>query len=96
MTTIKLNHPAVTKQVDQVKTALGTVTLGNLPAGELGSNKLEFTSKWIDREINLEKVFEQYIKIVQKNVEDTRANIDLLKEQDEAIAHTSSHGYPMR
>ncbi|SIR97048.1 hypothetical protein SAMN05878482_1081, partial [Peribacillus simplex] len=43
MTTIKLNHPAVTKQVDQVKTALGTVTLGNLPAGELGSNKLEFT-----------------------------------------------------
>ncbi|MDQ7864200.1 DUF5344 family protein [Peribacillus frigoritolerans] len=50
MTTIKLNHPAVTKQVDQVKTALGTVTLGNLPAGELGNNKLEFTSKWIDRE----------------------------------------------
>jgi hypothetical protein len=57
---------------------------------------LEFTSKWIDRETNLEKVFEQYIKIVQKNVEDTRANIDLLKEQDEAIAHTSSHGYPTR
>ena len=49
--------------------------------------------KWIDRETNLEKVFEQYIKIVQKNIEDTRANIDLLKEQDEAIAHTSSHGY---
>ncbi|MDM5214544.1 YwqI/YxiC family protein [Peribacillus sp. RS7] len=96
MTTIKLNHPAVMKQVDQVKTALGTVTLGNLPAGELGSNKLEFTSKWIDRETNLEKVFEQYIKIVQKNVEDTRANIDLLKEQDEAIAHTSSHGYQPR
>ncbi|MBK5444663.1 MULTISPECIES: DUF5344 family protein [unclassified Peribacillus] len=46
MTTIKLNHPAVTKQ-------------------------LEFTSKWIDRETNLKKVFEQYIKIVQKNVEDT-------------------------
>ncbi|MDM5453780.1 YwqI/YxiC family protein [Peribacillus simplex] len=96
MTTIKLNHPAVTKQVDQVKKALGTVKLGNLPAGELGNNKLEFTSKWIDRETNLEKVFEQYIKIVQKNVEDTRANIDLLKEQDEAIAHTSSHGYPVR
>ncbi|MBO0999533.1 YwqI/YxiC family protein [Bacillus sp. SD075] len=93
MTTIKLNHPAVTKQVDQVKTALGTVTLGNLPAGELCNNKLEFTSKWIDRETNLEKVFEQYIKIVQKNVEDTRANIDLLKEQDEAIVHTSSYGY---
>ncbi|MFC9597690.1 DUF5344 family protein [Peribacillus butanolivorans] len=48
---------------------------------------MEFTSKWIERETNLEKVFEQYIKIVQKNVEDTRANIDLLKEQDEAIAH---------
>lgn len=50
MTTIKLNHPAVTKQVDQVKTALGTVTLGNLPAGELGNNKLEFTE--MDRSRN--------------------------------------------
>ncbi|MCO0596221.1 YwqI/YxiC family protein [Peribacillus butanolivorans] len=57
---------------------------------------MEFTSKWIERETNLEKVFEQYIKIVQKNVEDTRANIDLLKEQDEAIAHSSSHGYQLR
>ncbi|MFB7638392.1 hypothetical protein [Peribacillus butanolivorans] len=31
---------------------------------------MESTSKWIERETNLEKVFEQYIKIVQKNVED--------------------------
>ncbi|MED3688133.1 YwqI/YxiC family protein [Peribacillus butanolivorans] len=96
MATIKLNHSAVTKQVNQVKTALGTVTLGNLPADELGNNKLEFTSKWIDREANLEKVFERYIKIVQKNVEDTQANIDLLKEQDDAITHSSSHGYQPR
>ncbi|MBK5441500.1 MULTISPECIES: YwqI/YxiC family protein [Peribacillus] len=96
MATIKLNHPAVTKQVNQVKTALGTVTLGNLPADELGKNKLEFTSKWIDREANLEKVFERYIKIVQKNVEDTQANIDLLKEQDDAITHSSSNGYQPR
>ncbi|PEJ37535.1 hypothetical protein CN689_01165 [Peribacillus butanolivorans] len=96
MATIKLNHPAVTKQVNQVKTALGTVTHGNLPADELGNNKLEFTSKWIDREANLEKVFERYIKIVQKNVEDTQANIDLLKEQDDAITHSSSHGYQPR
>ncbi|MFF2288253.1 DUF5344 family protein [Peribacillus butanolivorans] len=96
MATIKLNHPAVTKQVNQVKIALGTVTLGNLPADELGKNKHEFTSKWIDREANLEKVFERYIKIVQKNVEDTQANIELLKEQDDAITHSSSNGYQPR
>ncbi|MGE7602799.1 YwqI/YxiC family protein [Peribacillus sp. NPDC097675] len=95
MTTIKLNHSAVTKQVSQVKTAVDGTTIGALPADQLGNNDLNFTSKWEERETNLEKTFNQYLTIVKKNLEDTQANVDLLKEQDEAITHTAQGYQPL-
>ncbi|MFJ7637951.1 YwqI/YxiC family protein [Peribacillus sp. NPDC097225] len=95
MTTIKLNHAVVTKQVSQVKTAVDGTTIGALPADQLGNNDLSFTSKWEERETNLEKTFNQYLTIVKKNLEDTRANVDLLKEQDEAITHNVQGYQPL-
>ncbi|MBD1379640.1 YwqI/YxiC family protein [Metabacillus arenae] len=83
MGTIKLNHGQVMQQLDDVKRALDTL---NLPApGALGQNKLNFTDGWLSREANLQKMVSEYMKVVQKNVEDTRSNVTSLKEQDEAV-----------
>ncbi|MEC2077225.1 YwqI/YxiC family protein [Metabacillus fastidiosus] len=85
MTTIKLNYEEVTKKLNDIKKALDSLILEQPPGDLLKSNSLEFTKTWLEREKNLNSLFIQYASIVQKNVEDTYANINLLKEQDEAI-----------
>ncbi|MGP1909664.1 YwqI/YxiC family protein [Metabacillus sp. JX24] len=83
MTQIKLNHAEMIGKLNEVRRALEALTL-DVP-GEAGENKLDFTQKWLDREAALHQFVAQYTAVVQKNLEDTRANLDMLKEQDEAI-----------
>ncbi|MED4534009.1 YwqI/YxiC family protein [Metabacillus fastidiosus] len=85
MTTIKLNYEEVTKKLNDIKKALDSLILEQPPGDLLKNNSLEFTKTWLDREKKLNSLFIQYTSIIQKNVEDTYANINLLKEQDEAI-----------
>jgi hypothetical protein len=85
MTQIKLNHAEMMKQLDEIKRALDALVLEG-PA-DVGQNKLDFTQKWQEREEMIHQFVSQYVTIVHKNVEDTRANVDSLKEQDEAIVH---------
>ncbi|QHZ45189.1 MULTISPECIES: YwqI/YxiC family protein [Bacillus] len=84
--TIKLNHAAVMKQLDQVKSALDSLSLKGPSAGDLGQNNLDFTKKWLEREGTIHDMIKQYKEAVDKNIEDTRSNVDSLKEQDQAIA----------
>ncbi|MCY8269966.1 YwqI/YxiC family protein [Bacillus sonorensis] len=84
--TIKLNHKVVMKQLDQVKSALDSLSLNGPSAGSLGQNKLDFTKKWLEREETICDMVNQYKEAVYKNIEDTRSNVNSLKEQDEAIA----------
>ncbi|MFC0273111.1 YwqI/YxiC family protein [Metabacillus herbersteinensis] len=85
MATIRLDYEALTQKLDDVKRALDSLGIEGPSESSLGKNKLEFTDEWLEREENLHYFFTQYVSIVQKNLEDTRANITLLKEQDEAI-----------
>jgi len=83
MKEIKLKHAEVVKQLNTVKSKLEAVKLPG-PAS-VGQNHLNYTTKWKEREEKIHQMVEQYVKIVEKNLEDTRANVDLLKEQDEAM-----------
>lgn len=85
MTQIKLNHAEMMKQLDEIKRALDALVLDG--PDDVGQNKLDFTEKWLEREEMIQQFVSQYVTIVQKNVEDTRVNLDSLKEQDEAIVH---------
>ncbi|CAH0345749.1 YwqI/YxiC family protein [Bacillus sp. CECT 9360] len=85
METIKLRYDTVMKSLDQVQHALDSVNIPGPSSGALGQNKLEFTDKWLDREANIQKMVKQYMDVVYKNLEDTRANVELLKDQDEAM-----------
>lgn len=85
MTQIKLNHAEMMKQLDEIKRALDALVLEG--PDDVSQNKFDFTQKWQEREEMIHQFVSQYVTIVQKNVEDTRANADSLKEQDEAIVH---------
>jgi hypothetical protein len=85
MATIKLKHEIVMKTLDETKAALDFVILAEPSAGALGQNVLGYTKGWLEREKTIHLMVSQYVEIVRKNLEDTRANVDLLKEQDEAM-----------
>ncbi|MFD0049561.1 YwqI/YxiC family protein [Actinomycetes bacterium NPDC127524] len=80
---IKLKHDAVISQLSKTKTALEALTL-NTP-NKAGSNTLDFTSHWLEREEEIAELVKGYIAIVQKSIEDTKAGVDLMKHQDEAM-----------
>ncbi|AOA56402.1 putative protein YwqI [Bacillus subtilis] len=84
MSEIKLKYDAVIKTLESVKDALADVSIG--AAGSNGKNKLDYTKKYHEREENIKTMLGDYKKAVQKNIEDTKDNVDSLKEQDEAIA----------
>jgi hypothetical protein len=85
---IKLDHSAVMAKLNEVISSLERLQL-NPPAQEqLGRNKLNYTDAWIQREQNIRLLLKEYIATVEKNVEDTKANVEALKEQDEAITRS--------
>ncbi|MFC0190194.1 YwqI/YxiC family protein [Fictibacillus aquaticus] len=85
MQTIKLHFDDVTQQLSETQRALDAVNLPAPSEGSLGRNELEFTKQWIERESNLHKMVLEYISVVSKNIEDTKANVEILKKQDQAI-----------
>ncbi|MBP3041623.1 YwqI/YxiC family protein [Bacillaceae bacterium Marseille-Q3522] len=85
MNTIKMYHSELMGQLKIAEQALHHVELPHFPSDQLGKNQLSFTEKWLEREDFLVKMIAEYLEIVDKNLEDTRANIDLIKKQDEAI-----------
>lgn len=84
MTTIKLKHDIVIKKLDTVKQALEAIQLEEL--GSFGKNKLSYTTKCHSREKAIHKMIDEYKKAVEKNIKDVKGNVDLLKEQDKAMA----------
>ncbi|MGC4378121.1 YwqI/YxiC family protein [Fictibacillus sp. Mic-4] len=82
---VKLKYDVVMQKLNGVQKALDALTLPEPPSDLLGINELGFTTKWKEREGHLHKNVSEYKKVVLKNVEDTRANVDLLKKQDEAV-----------
>ncbi|KIL51169.1 YwqI/YxiC family protein [Jeotgalibacillus campisalis] len=85
MVVIKLHHHTVIQALLDVERALADVTLTAPPVSSLGDNQLAFTHKWEEREQGIQELLEAYQQIVQKTIEDTKANVDLLKQQDESI-----------
>jgi len=84
MTTIRLEFEKVMKELSEIEKTLSTINISSPQLSHLGNNQLDFTKAWLEREIKIEQLLTEYIQVVQKNVEDTKANIRLLKEQDEA------------
>jgi hypothetical protein len=85
---IKLNHSAVMAKLNEAINSLEQLQL-NPPAQEqLGRNKLNYTDAWIQREQNIQLLLKEYIATVEKNIEDTKANVEALKQQDEAITRS--------
>jgi Family of unknown function (DUF5344) len=85
MVEIKLNYEAVMKELEEVKSALANVKLVTPNSSLLGKNKLDFTTYWLEREARIHQLINEYVEVVEKNIEDTKANVQSLKEQDEAI-----------
>ncbi|MBD7965242.1 DUF5344 family protein [Fictibacillus norfolkensis] len=85
MQTIKLQFHDVTQQLGETQKALDALTLPSPSAEALGKNELQFTKEFLEREENLHKMILEYMNVVTKNIEDTKANIEILKNQDEAI-----------
>ncbi|MGG3567178.1 YwqI/YxiC family protein [Priestia megaterium] len=84
--TIKLDYADVIKKLEAVSTAIGNLSISKMP--DLGKNSLDTTEKWAAREEEIQTLISTYIKALNKNVKDTKSNVDLLKEQDESIIHS--------
>ncbi|AZB44988.1 hypothetical protein CEF21_20815 [Bacillus sp. FJAT-42376] len=88
MTTIKLDHTTVMSQLKEMENALKEVVIEPFDAASLGDMKLAFTDIMLQREESIHRMAKEYIEAVSKNIEDTKANVTSLKEQDEAITHS--------
>lgn len=85
MVVIKLQHTSVIQALNNVESALAEVTLPEPPVSSLGDNQLAFTKAWEAREQEIQELVNVYRQVVQKTIVDTKANVDLLKKQDESI-----------
>jgi len=88
MVTIKLNYEAVTKELNEAESALSSVKLTVPASGDIGRNFLDFTTYFLEREERIHQFINDYVQIVGKNIEDTKANVRSLKDQDEAITRS--------
>ncbi|WP_113929472.1 YwqI/YxiC family protein [Bacillus sp. P14.5] len=85
---IKLNHAAVMAKLNDVMSSLQRLQINPPAEGQIGRNKLDYTDAWMQREQSIHQLLKEYITVVEKNVEDTKANVNTLKEQDEAITRS--------
>lgn len=83
---IEIDYPVVEKELDNAKQFLRSVKLPNVYEGINGQNELQFVSDWLKRENEIYTLLEQYIEIVEQNIEDTKISAELLKKQDEELA----------
>lgn len=82
---IKLEYNSVMSELGKAREKLLALTLPSPNEGSLGRNQLNYTDVWLERELNLNAILEIYIEAVNKNIEDTEANVTMLRDQDEAI-----------
>lgn len=80
---IELHKDAVDVRMDEAERALDRLSLPSPPSH--GKNHLAVTDAWQDGEVQVRKLLSAYIAGLHKNITDTRANINLLKRQDEVI-----------
>ncbi|MEK1832162.1 DUF5344 family protein [Priestia megaterium] len=59
---------------------------------DLGKNSLDTTEKWEAREQEIQTLISTYIKALNKNVKDTKSNVDLLKNKTNLLSIRSSKG----
>lgn len=85
MTVIKLDYETVIQTLEEIDRVIGKLSLPSLSPDTLGQNQLNFTTQWLLREETIHTLVTQYKEVVLKNVDDTKANVDLLKEQDETM-----------
>jgi len=85
MVVIKLKHNTVIQALLDVERALFDVKLSAPPVSSLGDNQMMFTHGWEQREGEIQDMFDTYQQVVKKTLDDTKANVDLLKEQDDSI-----------
>ncbi|MGM0751804.1 MAG: DUF5344 family protein [Bacillota bacterium] len=85
---IKLNHSEVMAKLNEALKSLERLQLKAPAQEQLGRNKLNYTDAWIQREQNIQLLLKEYIATVEKNIEDTKANVEALKQQDEAITRS--------
>ncbi|GGL43278.1 DUF5344 family protein [Sporolactobacillus putidus] len=83
MVQIELHHSVVSGRLDEAGQALGQLSLSALSG--LGKNQLVFTGEWQNEEQRIHRLLSAYREGVRKTIADTRANVDLLKRQDEVI-----------
>lgn len=82
---IKMEYSSVMRELGNAMQKLVVLTLPYINEGSLGKNQLEYTDQWLEREAHLKIFLESYMGVVQKNIEDTEANVTMLRDQDEAI-----------
>ncbi|MGP4041759.1 YwqI/YxiC family protein [Gracilibacillus sp. D59] len=83
-TEIKLHFNSVMGQLENARQSLSQLELPK-PKDTYCKNELQFTKEWLEREKMIHEFLLQYIETVEKNLADTRENVRMLKEQDEAI-----------
>lgn len=82
---IKMNFEEVAHVLDQMGESIALLKLPMVYNGINGQNQLEFLEEWTERESQIRSFLIQYIAIVEQSIADTKANAQLLKDQDEAI-----------
>lgn len=86
MTMIKLRYEDVMQTLKDVEQTIKHLSLpDNL---DMGENVLDTTKEWKTSEADLGELLKTYITALEKSVDDTKANVDLLKEQDEAMVRS--------
>ncbi|MCM3164002.1 DUF5344 family protein [Metabacillus litoralis] len=83
---IQLIHSDVMDKLDEVQKAIENVKLEDAPVSLLGENYLTYTIEWKEREQNIIRLIDDYMKELEKNVADTKINVTAMKNQDEAIS----------
>lgn len=85
---IKMDFNAVVSELENARSALKPLKLSTVYTGINGLNKMQFIDEWIERENAIRSLLIEYMAIVEQNINDTKENVKMLKEQDESITRS--------
>ncbi|MBM7542019.1 DUF5344 family protein [Amphibacillus cookii] len=85
MPTIQLNHQQVVAKIEQCKRDIEAFSVKAPPNSKLTGNHLNYAEQFKERERDINDLINIYLEVTMYNLEDTRANIDLIQEQDASI-----------
>lgn len=78
MVTIKLDHQLVVSKIEQAKRHLEAFV-------QVGDNRLNYVDTFKGQELEINELIGAYLEVVMYNLEDTRINVNLIKQQDASI-----------